>query len=289
MGIGNYTEDDVKDCARAFTGWGFKHMVRNGPYGRIVWQFQFHPELHDYGQKTFLGETGNFDGEDIIDIIVRQNSTAQFIAKRLYLHFVSDQVDQDAVDELAKVFLSTGGQIREVVKALLLSDAFRSPSAYYSKVKSPPEHVAGIERIVGDFSFPDPSLWKVAAEFIYMGQDLMNPPSVEGWHTGKEWIDTGILVERINFAAGQVADPDKPGVRAIINRLKAEGELSAEAFVDHTLDLVGPLPVQPNTRTTLVNHVSKEGPLNFSDAAVADQRVTELLQLIVATREFQFC
>src|SRR6185369_2532060 len=90
MGIGNYTDDDVKDCARAFTGWGFSHMVKNGPYGRIVMQFKFHPELHDYGEKTFLGETGNFDGEDIIDIIVRQEATAQFIAKRLYLHFVAD-------------------------------------------------------------------------------------------------------------------------------------------------------------------------------------------------------
>jgi hypothetical protein len=122
-----------------------------------------------------------------------------------------------------------------------------------------------------------------------MGEALMNPPSVEGWHTGKEWIDTGILVERINFAAEQVADPTKPGVRAIIDRLKAAGELSPEQFVDRTLDLVGPLPVQPVTRTTLVNHVSKEGSLNFSNADAADQRVTELLQLIVATREFQFC
>jgi uncharacterized protein (DUF1800 family) len=289
MGIGNYSEDDVKDCARAFTGWGFQHMVKNGPYGRIVWQFKFHPELHDYDQKTFLGETGNFDGEDIIDIIVRQPATAQFIAKRLFLHFVSDQPNQEAIDELAKVFLATGGDIREVVRALLLSDAFRSEKAYFNKVKSPTEHVAGVERMVGDFRFPDPGIWKVAAEFIYMGQDVMNPPSVEGWHTGKEWIDTGILVERINFAAEQVADPTKPGVQAIINRLRAAGDLSPEALVDRTLDLVGPLPLQPVTRTTLVNHVSKEGPLNCSDAAAADQRVTELLQLIVATREFQFC
>jgi len=102
LGIGNYTEDDVKDCARAFTGWGFSHMLLNGPYGRITWKFQFHPELHDFGQKTFLGETGNFDGEDIIDIIVRQPAAAQFIAKRLFLHFVSDQVDQETVDELAR-------------------------------------------------------------------------------------------------------------------------------------------------------------------------------------------
>jgi hypothetical protein len=149
--------------------------------------------------------------------------------------------------------------------------------------------VAGVERLVGDQRFPEFTIQAIADEFTYMGEALMNPPSVEGWHTGKEWIDTGILVERINFAAGQVADPDKPGVRAIIERLKAAGEASPEQFVDRTLDLVGPLPVQPNTRTTLVNHVSKEGTLNFSNAAAADQRVTELLQLIVATREFQFC
>jgi len=288
MGIGNYTEDDVKDCARAFTGWGYSHMVKNGPYGRIPWEFEFHPELHDYGEKTFLGETGNFDGEDIIDIIVRQPATAQFIAKRLYLHFVADQVDQEAVDELAEVFMRTGGDIREVVKALLLSDTFRSTKSYYAMVKSPADHVAGVVRLVGDHTFPEYGIQRVADELTYMGEMLLNPPSVEGWHTGKEWIDTGILVERINFAAGMVADPNKPGVRAIINRLQAEGELSPERFVDSTLDLVGPLPVKPNTRDTLVNHVSHEGPLTFGDADAADRRVTELLQLIVATREFQF-
>ena len=84
-----------------------------------------------------------------------------------------------------------------------------------------------------------------------------------------------------------VADPNKPGVRAIINRLQAQGELSPEQFVDNTLDLVGPLPVRDNTRATLVNHVSHQGPLTFGDADAADRRVTELLQLIVATREFQ--
>jgi uncharacterized protein (DUF1800 family) len=288
LGIGNYTEDDVKDCARAFTGWGYTHMVKNGPYGRIPWEFEFHPELHDYGQKTFLGETGNFDGEDIIDIIIRQPATAQFIGKRLYQHFAADQVDQETVDELAEVFLSTGGDIRAVVKALLMSDAFRSSKSYYAMVKSPVDHVAGIVRLVGGHTFPEFGLQRAADEFTYMGEFLMNPPSVEGWHTGKEWIDTGILVERINFAADQVADPNKPGVRAIINRLQAAGELSPEQFVDSTLDLIGPLPVKPGTRDALVNHASKAGPLTFGDANAADQRVTELLQLIVATREFQF-
>jgi uncharacterized protein (DUF1800 family) len=291
MGIGNYTEEDVKDCARAFTGWGFSHMVKNGPHGRINWEFKFHPELHDYGEKVFLGERGNFDGEDIIEIIVRQPDTARFIARRLYLYFVSDVADESAVEELAEVFLRSGGDIRTVVRALLLSDFFRSKSALYRKVKSPAEHVAGLERLVGDYRFPAFGIRDAAAEFTYMGQDLLNPPSVEGWHTGKEWIDTGILVERINFAAGLVGDPNKPGVRAIIDRLRAEGELSPEELVDRCLDLLGPLPVLPATRSSLLEHMSKAGPLRFAatDDPAADTRVTELLQLIVATREFQFC
>jgi uncharacterized protein (DUF1800 family) len=289
MGIGNYTEDDVKDCARAFTGWGLKNVVRNGPFGANVWEFKFSPELHDYGEKTFLGETGNFDGEDIIKIIVRQPATAQFIAKRLYLFFVSDEPDQAAIDELAAVFLQTGGDIRAVVRALLLSDFFQSEAAYYAKVKSPAEHVVGLMRLVGDYRFPKFGIAKTADEFRYMGQDLMNPPSVEGWHTGKEWIDTGILVERINFAADQVSDVDKPGVRRIIERLAERGALSPEQLVDGCLELVGPLRVAPGTRQALVDFAQREGTLDLATGdRAAEQRVGSLLSLIVATREFQF-
>jgi uncharacterized protein (DUF1800 family) len=291
MGIGNYTEDDVKECARAFTGWGLKNLVRAGPMGRNDWEFQFYPEMHDYGEKTFLGETGNFDGPDVINIIVKQPATAQFIAKRLYLFFVSDEPNQEAIDELARVFTETGGNIRAVVTALLLSDVFRSRAAYYAKVKSPAEHVAGLVRLVGDHRFPNFGIHEVSAEFGYMGQDLMNPPSVEGWHTGKEWIDTGILVERINFAAGLMADPNKPGVRALIDRVRAQGdELSPKQLVDTCLDLIGPLPVREATEASLVDHANKKGSLNVKsdDPAVVDQRITEMLQLIVATREYQF-
>jgi hypothetical protein len=121
-----------------------------------------------------------------------------------------------------------------------------------------------------------------------MGQDLLNPPSVEGWHTGKEWIDTGILVERVNWAASQVGDIDKPGVRRVIERLRAQGELSPDEFVDQALDLIGPLDVAERNRDALVSFARKGGPLRLSDGdRDAEQRVGEMLQLIVATREFQ--
>ena len=108
MGIGNYTEDDVKDSARAFTGWrlGSPDPWRQ-PYGRFDWKYGFRPEHHDDGEKTFLGETGNFDGEDIIDIIVQQPATAKFVAANLHDFFVSDTPDEAAIDELAEVFTQT--------------------------------------------------------------------------------------------------------------------------------------------------------------------------------------
>jgi hypothetical protein len=143
-------------------------------------------------------------------------------------------------------------------------------------------------RLVEDFTFPKHGIRDIALECRYMGQDLMNPPSVEGWHVGKEWIDTGILVERINFAAAQVGDVDKPGVRKIINRLRAMGDLTPEQLLDACLDLMGPLRVGDATRRALLDFANKGGPLRLTPGdRAAEQRVGEMLSLIVATREFQ--
>ena len=289
LGIGNYTEDDVKNCARAFTGWSLKPTIPAAqPYGRFDWEFEFRPDLHDYSEKEFLGERGNFDGTDIVDIIVRQPAAAQFIAMRLYTYFVSDTPDQAAIDELAGVYNESKYDIRSMMRALLLSDYFRSEKAYYAKVKSPAEHVVGIMRLVEDFTFPKHGIRDISLECRYMGQDLLNPPSVEGWHVAKEWIDTGILVERINFAASQVGDMDKPGVRKIIKRLRAMGELSPEALVDACCDLIGPLRIGEATRRALTDFASKGGNLRLEPGdRAAEQRVGEMLSMIVATREFQ--
>jgi uncharacterized protein (DUF1800 family) len=287
LGIGNYTEDDVKNCARAFTGWTLKNPIPGAqPFGRHNWEFEFRPDQHDWGEKTFLGETGNFNGDDIVDIIVRQPAAAQFVAKRLHNYFVSDVPDQAAIDELAEAYMGSQYDIRAVMRTLFMSDAFRSPNAYYARVKSPAEHVVGILRLVEDFTYPRWGIREAALECRYMGQDLLNPPSVEGWHTGKEWIDTGILVERVNYAASQVGDVSKPGIRKLIERLHEQGELSPEAFVDNCLDLIGPLEVSERTHEALVGFARKGGPLQLDDSS-QEQRVGEMLQLIVATREFQ--
>jgi uncharacterized protein (DUF1800 family) len=289
MGIGNYSEDDVKNCARAFTGWTLKPTIPAAqPYGRFDWEFEFRPDLHDYGAKEFLGESGPFDGTDIIDIIVRQPATAQFLAMRLYKFFVSDTPDQETIDELAKVVTEANYEIRSMLRWLFLSDAFRSRAAYYAKVKSPAEHVVGLMRMVEDFTYPRLGIRDIALECRFMGQDLLNPPSVEGWHVGKEWIDTGILVERINFAAAQVGDVGKPGVQKIISRLRTMGELTPEQLVSACSDLMGPLQLGDASRAALVDFARKDGNLTLSPGdREAEERVGAMLSMIVATREFQ--
>ena len=173
-------------------------------------------------------------------------------------------------------------------RALFRAPFYRSQQAYYAKVKSPAEHVVGIMRLVGDYAVPKPGFGDISLECRYMGQDLLNPPSVEGWHMGKEWIDTGCLVERVNFGAKQLGDVSQPGVRRIIERLRVQGELSPSHLVDGCLDLLGPLAVIPKTRTALVKFASQGGPLRLAAGDhAAEQRVGELLSLIAATREFQ--
>jgi uncharacterized protein (DUF1800 family) len=301
MGIGNYTEDDVKAAARAFTGWTLAPTLPRQPYGRFDWEFEYRPDLHDDSVKTFLGETGRWNGEDIINIIVKQPATARFIARHLYSFFVADEPpvpqwsiepprDPQAIEAIATAFRESQYDMRAVMRRLFLSDFFRSEKAYFAKVKSPVEHVIGTVRLVKDFTFPKLGLREVALECRYMGQDLLNPPSVEGWHTGKEWIDTGCLVERINFAAQQVSDVSKPGVRLIIDRLRAVSPLTPEGFVEQCADLVGPLALSKETREALLHYARLGGELRFGteeDDRNAAKRVSEMLQLIVASREYQ--
>ena len=123
-----------------------------------------------------------------------------------------------------------------------------------------------------------------------MGQDLLNPPSVEGWHTGQEWINSGSLMARINFMAEKVGDTSLPGVSDIITRLKAKGSLSPEQLVDNCLDLLGPVAVNPDTKAQLLSQANEWGQISWSNRGshAADQHVGQMLQLIVATREYQF-
>lgn len=300
MGVGNYTEDDVKGATQAFTGWSFVSVIPGTtPYGSpLSPEFLYNDDQHDDGEKTFLGETDRFNGEGIIDLIVKQPATARFISRKLYDYFVSDEPpvaswnelapqDPDAIDTLSEAYMSSGGQLRPMLRVLFNSDFFKE--ARFRKVKSPTELVAGLIRLQGTHRFPETGLAKYESATTVMGQTLLNPPTVEGWHTGPEWIDGGTLNERINFAVNEFTDGSAPGVQGIIEHLKAEGrELSLEKFVDRCLELVGFLELEDEVREGLLRHARTDGPISFSDSAIIEGRVVRMLQLIVSTREFQF-
>ena len=300
MGVGNYTEDDVRQCSRAFTGWTITPKLPRFPMGRFDWFFEYREDDHDDGEQTFLGHTGRFNGDDVIDIICRQPATAQFISRHLYNFFVADEPqvpawsvtpprDPDAIETLAVAFTENEYDIRSVLRVLFNSDFFKEAS--FARLKSPAEVVVGTLRMVGGSDFPAPGLGNLARQTGYMGQDLMNPPSVEGWHTGPEWINSGSLMRRTNFFADLVGDIDRPGIQDIIGRLKAQGDLSPEGFVDACLDLMGPLEIDQNARVELVDHASEDGSLGWGgehESESSSRRIGEMLQLIVSLREYQF-
>ena len=300
MGIGNYTEDDVKNCARAFTGWTIANdeymSVRASrdsiwPSGRIDWQFEYRPEDHDDTEKNFLGRTGNFNGEDIIDIIAMRPATSWFIAGKLYNYFVSDTPNQEATAFLAEEYRKSSGDIRSMLRALFMSDYFKTEDVWYDKIKSPAELVVGTARLAGSFTTPQWDITNLANDANFMGQEILNPPTVEGWHTGTEWVDTGTLVERVNSSALVIGDTVQPGVQAMIQRLKDnQKSYQPDQLVDECLLLVGSLEVSEGTRQRLVEFAANWGEVKFTpeDAvACSEQQVVELLQLILATREYQ--
>jgi uncharacterized protein (DUF1800 family) len=302
MGVGmdgknNYTEDDVKECARAFTGWTIANPMPRQPYAGYSATFLYNPDDHDDGEKTFLGETGNFNGEDIIDIIVKQPATARFISRHLYSYFVADEAqvpswmetpprDMATIQMLEEEYFRSGYDIRSMLRVLFNSDAFKN--ARFSKTKSPIETVMGTLRLIGDWTEPKPGFEVIFDEMKHMGQEPLNPPSVEGWHTGTEWIDGGTLVHRINFTADHVGDLSYPGVKEIVAALDAEGPvISPEGLVDGCLRMLGHYELVDDTRKMLVDNAGERGELR-TDSKEFPAIVVQMLQMIVATKEYLY-
>ena len=192
LGVSNYTEVDVREASRAFTGWTIAPKLPRQPFGRFPWAFEYLGEDHDDGEKTFLGHTGNLNGEDIIDIIVKEPATARFICRHLYSFFVADEVqvpawtiqdarDEDALEMMINAFEESGYEIKAVLRTMFNSDFFKN--ARYSKIKSPAEVVASTLKMVGSYQRPEPTIPDIGPEATYMGQSLLDPPSVEGWYT----------------------------------------------------------------------------------------------------------
>ena len=186
LGIGNYTEDDIKESARAFTGW-------TSTKGDV---FYVNERNHDTGSKTFLGQTGNFNGEDIIDIIFEQPATATFICKKLYTFFVHEEPDDAVIEAMATEFRAQRYEIKPVLEKLFLSKAFYSKHAMGSQIKSPAQFIV---QLTHDMNITSPPYTSMARATAQLGQDLFYPPNVKGWDGGRMWINANTLLTRYNL------------------------------------------------------------------------------------------
>ena len=303
LGIGNYTEKDVYEASRAFTGWAFDTKIHWLLWGPHLWNYEFHPENHDGTEKDYLGHSGKFDGFDVIDIIVRQPACHVFIARHLYNFFVEDEPqvpawpiepprNPEAIRTICEAFVKNDYEIKPVLRTIFTSEFFKE--SMYKHVRNPAEVVAGTLRVTGALSEPHPDWEDVALEPMFMGQSLHDPPSVEGWHTGHEWINSGALVRRVNFMSDKFSDTSLPGVQDIIRRVAASNgtAMTADDLVDHCLDLMGPITVRDKTRQELVEYVAGEGGQvswqSPEDFAHASRITSKVLALIAGTREYQF-
>ena len=187
LGIGNYTEHDIREAARSFTGWtnnGLKFFVNH--------------ELHDNNDKTFLGQTGNFDGNDIINIVTKQNATAQFIVAKFYRYFVSTDLPAHHIKGLATSFRNNNYEIQPLLREMFLARDFYAPHAIGTQIKSPVELVLTTYRKLGLKTLPGVPDFNETTDSL--GQKLLYPPNVAGWEGGRSWITPATLVERGNFA-----------------------------------------------------------------------------------------
>lgn len=200
LGVGNYSEMDIKQVARAFTGYN------NKPRG----DFWFRKQFHDYGLKTIFGHSGYFSGDDVIDIILEQKQCARFICRKIYSFFVNDTIDEERVEELATVFYKDYN-IETVMQYLFMSDWFYNEEYIGTKVKSPIELLVGITTSVPLEFEKNIDLLKIQK---LLGQILLNPPNVAGWKGGRSWIDNNTIMLRLKLpsillANGNISTKEK--------------------------------------------------------------------------------
>ncbi len=217
MGVGNYSEQDIREAARAFTGWNFVDMT-----------FVINEDQHDDGEKTFLGRTGRFDGVDVIDIIMEQPVTAEFIAGKIYRYFVREDLDSALRTELGNVLRDAGYEIAPLLETIFMSRDFYSAASVGTQIKSPVQLAVSTYRELGLRVAPGVPDFNSATGAL--GQLLFRPPTVAGWAYGRSWVTPGLLLERGNFARDLLfpdinfVPPDRingnPEIRSVADRIR---------------------------------------------------------------------
>jgi len=274
LGIGNYTENDVKEAARAFTGHTITRQLT----------YTFTANQHDTRDKTVLGQTGNFDADDVLGILVRQPAHARYLTTKLFAFFAFDNPDSSIIDRLANTYTSSGFDIRAVVRDILTGPEFLSPQAFHAQVKSPVDLVVGSLKALNVQNIGPDSTQALRR----MGQDLFNPPDVSGWKGGSAWINSSTLFERFNWgnrlAGGR--DPGKPYFADVGGQIQGRvGD--APGLVDYYLGLLADSDVTPEARQALVDYLNASGDLALDNPAAVDVKVRGLVHLALAVPSYQ--
>ncbi|MGA2395426.1 MAG: DUF1800 domain-containing protein [Candidatus Lustribacter sp.] len=270
LGIGNYTETDVRESARAFTGWGLDRD----------YAFRDFPARHDNGSKTFLGRTGNFTGHDIVEIIFTQPAAAQWFAKKLLEYFVYSEPEPALVDAVAALIRKNDYNLQPVMSTVLRSNVFFSDRAYRALVKSPVEFVVGSYQL---FGIKQSDLVALGA-LRRMGQILFVPPNVKGWDGGAAWLNSQTLLTRENFASGLMA---KMGDAGWLQRQMTSTDPAAVARALTATILQGDVSASSTARLTAYVDGSGISALAALSGENADQRVRGAAYLTMAMPAYQ--
>jgi len=288
MGVGNYTEQDIKEAARAFTGWRVD---------RLTLTSYFTPNRHDYGEKTFLGQTGYFGGDDIIDLILQQPATATFICRKLYQFFVSPEVDEPRVAALADIFRNGDYELKPVLRAIFESDYFYDEQSVGAIIKSP-VHLAISSARQFAATAVDPFYVYTAARLL--DQIMLDPPNVAGWPGQRAWISPSTLALRGAFGetvilGGNISRPGanpnnlKPIVVEAMTFARSFGVSKARELIDKWVEHLLPFALDVDTKEFLLSvliETAAEDDWSL-DYPGAETRVRNCLTQLVRLPEFQ--
>jgi uncharacterized protein (DUF1800 family) len=277
LGIGNYTEQDIRESARAFTGWTF----RRNPDGTGT--FFDNRRQHDDGTKTFLGQTGNFNGADIVNIIFRQPAAPRWFAKKLLAFFVYMDPEPQLVDQVAALIRKNDFEMQPVMSALLRSNVFFSDRAYRALVKSPVEFVVGTHQL---FGIPEVAPVELAT-LRAMGQVLFYPPNVKGWDGGAAWVNSATILTRENFANAVAQNPKMMQAASWI--APAMRSMDPHGVAKTLTDTMLQGDVSPASVAQLVAYLGGRGQSALSELSPenVDERVRNAAYLTMAMPAYQ--
>jgi len=296
IGIGNYTEQDIREAARAFTGYGVNLRTQ---------QFRFAPFQHDADSKTFMGRTGPLEGDDIIDTLLEKPACGQFIGRKIWRYFVEDEPSPQIVEAFADRIRAHKYEIRPLLREIFSSSEFYSERVVRSQIKSPVQFLIQTAKLL---EIPLPPVAIAQNAMRQMGQILFAPPSVKGWDGGKSWISTSTLLFRYNFANYLIngdamlpaSNPGRQkGMDLAFGRAAALTTETRRDPIDVSKLIPGDLREKPQE---LVAHLSNrlfqtKAPAKAAEAFVqylkarypdtGDETMRGLLHLMMSTPQFQ--